>query len=125
MSSGHATSSISRPSACRPNTCTVVTSTISTRPCACAVSVGFVLPTCGLVNIHDHSHNPDRAGYRYVSDIITPSLTLLAEMCPIGSVDIDAPKLNTYQVMRCFEWPVKVDSMDHITQRSLPGCTRL
>lgn len=70
-----------------------------------------------LVNIHDHSYNLDRAGYRYVSDIITPSLTLLAEMCPIGSVDIDAPKLNTYQVMRCFEWPVKVDSMDHITQR--------
>ena len=67
--------------------------------------------------IHDHSHNLDRAGYRYVSDIITPSLALLAEMCPIRSIDIDAPKLDTYKVMRCFEWPVKVDSVDHTTQR--------
>lgn len=70
-----------------------------------------------LVNIHDHSHNLDRAGYRYVSDIITPSLALLAEMCPIRSIDIDAPKLDTYKVMRCFEWPVKVDSVDHTTRR--------
>ena len=51
-----------------------------------------------LVNIHDHSHNLDRAGYRYISDIITPSLALLAEMCPIRSID-------------------KVDSVDHTTQR--------
>lgn len=70
-----------------------------------------------LVNIEDHSHNLDRAGYRYVSDIVSPSLALLAEMCPVGPVDIDAPKLNTYQVMRCFDWPVKVDSIDHVTQR--------
>ena len=70
-----------------------------------------------LVNIEDNSHLLDRAGYRYVSDIVSPSLALLAEMCPIGPVDIDAPKLNTYQVMRCFEWPIKVDSLDHVTQR--------
>lgn len=70
-----------------------------------------------LVNIEDHSQNLDRDGYRYVSDVVTPSLSLLAEMCPIGSVDIDAPKLNAYQVMRCFEWPIKVDSVDHVTQR--------
>ena len=38
-------------------------------------------------------------------------------MCPIRSIDIDAPKLDTYKVMRCFEWPVKVDSVDHTTQR--------
>lgn len=70
-----------------------------------------------LVNIEDHSQNPECAGYRYISDVITPSLALLAEMCPIGSIDIDAPKLNAYQVMRCFDWPIKVDSIDHITQR--------
>lgn len=41
----------------------------------------------------------------------------LAEMCPVGSGDVDAPRLNAYQVMRCFDWPIKVDSVDHVTQR--------
>lgn len=81
-------------------------------------SIRRVRPTyLRLVNIEDHTHLLDRAGYRYVSDVVSPSLNLLAEMCPIGSVDVDAPRLNAYQVMRCFDWPIRVDSVDHVTQR--------
>lgn len=81
-------------------------------------SIRRVRPTyLRLVNIEDHNHIIDRAGYRYISDVVSPSLQLLAEMCPIGPVDIDAPRLNTYQIIRCFEWPVEVEAVDHVTQR--------
>lgn len=70
-----------------------------------------------LVNIEDHTENLKRQGFRYVSDLVTPSLALIAEMCPLGPVDIMAPKLNAYQIMRCFDWAIKVDTIDPVSQR--------
>lgn len=70
-----------------------------------------------LVNIENNSSESNRCAYRYVSDIVSPSLSLLSELCPCGAVDIDAPKLSEYQILRCFDYPIKLDRVDHITKR--------
>ena len=81
-------------------------------------SIRRVRPTyLRLVNIQDHTKSIHSGGYRYISDIISPSLALLAEMCPPRSIDVDARKLSVYQIMKCFEWPIKVETVDHFTQR--------
>lgn len=72
-----------------------------------------------LVNIQDRTQSLNRVGYHYVSDIVSPSLALLAEMCPAGPVDIDARKISACQIMRCFNHPVEVETVGQTTQRLL------
>lgn len=81
-------------------------------------SIRRIRPTyIRLVNIEDHTKHLNRTGYLYISDILSSSLQLVAEMCPTGPVDIQTHKLDTYKIMRCFDWPIKIDSIDHLTQR--------
>ena len=71
-----------------------------------------------MVNIEDHSKTYDRIGYRYISDILSPSVHLLTEVCRPAPVEVVAKKkLTPYQVTRCFDWPIRYESLDHRTVR--------
>ncbi|MDE6445641.1 MAG: hypothetical protein K2L06_02115 [Alistipes sp.] len=71
-----------------------------------------------MVNIEDHTRVYGRPGYRYVSDIVSPSIHLLCEICRPSPVEVVAKKkLTPYQVTRCFDWPIRYESIDHRTVR--------
>lgn len=74
-----------------------------------------------MVNIEDHTRMYNRQCYRYISDIITPSVHLLCEICgmdkPLPVEVVHKKKLTPYQVTRCFSWPIRYESIDHRTIR--------
>ena len=74
-----------------------------------------------MVNIEDHTKMYHTQCYRYISDIITPSMNLLCEVCGMDKAlpveVVHKKKLSVYQVTRCFSWPIRYESIDHRSVR--------
>lgn len=65
-----------------------------------------------LTNIEDHTQGYTQ-NYRYISDILTSSMTLLSELCAQsrGHVIIECPRINLQQLLKCFPYPIHIETI--------------